>query len=198
MRYKIKKAKNGRKRYINKFGVEFTEKEKRELDKVVDDINKIRKAINKKSKRSKKYKNLGIENPDEIKRRSKNLHQFKDKNLFKAWMKRQKQLIKNPNKFVEEKRKLLKENYKKALLDQYSVDSSTEDVESIKERMGDSTRKLYDEIDAMDDEQFVDLYNDNQIPEINEFYQSPEYLDEYIDESYGDFVDDMGDVINEI
>ena len=198
MRYKIKKAKNGRKRYINKFGVEFTEKEKRELDKVVDDINKIRKAINKKSKRSKKYKNLGIENPDEIKRRSKNLHQFKDKNLFKAWMKRQKQLIKNPNKFVEEKRKLLKENYKKALLDQYSVDSSTEDVQSIKERMGDSTRKLYDEIDAMDDEQFVDLYNDNQIPEINEFYQSPEYLDEYIDESYGDFVDDMGDTINEI
>lgn len=198
MRYKIKKAKNGRKRYVNKFGVEFTEKEKRELDKVVDDINKIRKAINKKSKRSKKYKNLGIENPDEIKRRSKNLHQFKDKNLFKAWMKRQKQLIKNPNKFVEEKRKLLKENYKKALLEQYSVDSSTEDVESIKERMGDSTRKLYDEIDAMDDEQFVDLYNDNQIPEINEFYQSPEYLDEYIDESYGDFVDDMGDAINEI
>lgn len=198
MRYKIKKAKNGRKKYVNKYGVEFTEKEKRELDKVVDDINKIRKAINKKSKRSKKYKNLGIENPDEIKRRSKNLHQFKDKNLFKAWMKRQKQLIKNPNKFVEEKRKLLKENYKKALLDQYSVDSSTEDVESIKERMGDSTRKLYDEIDSMDDEQFVDLYNDNQIPEINEFYQSPEYLDEYIDESYGDFVDDMGDALNEI
>jgi len=198
MRYKIKKAKNGRKKYVNKYGVEFTEKEKRELDKVVDDINKIRKAINKKTKRSKKYKNLGIENPDEIKRRSKNLHQFKDKNLFKAWMKRQKQLIKNPNKFVEEKRKLLKENYKKALLDQYSIDSSTEDVESIKERMGNTTRKLYDEIDSMTDEQFVDLYNDNQIPEINEFYQSPEYLDEYIDESYGDFVDDMGDAIDEI
>jgi len=198
MRYKIKKAKNGRKKYVNKYGVEFTEKEKRELDKVVDDINKIRKAINKKTKRSKKYKNLGIENPDEIKRRSKNLHQFKDKNLFKAWMKRQKQLIKNPNKFVEEKRKLLKENYKKTLLDQYSIDSSTEDVESIKERMGNTTRKLYDEIDSMTDEQFVDLYNDNQIPEINEFYQSPEYLDEYIDESYGDFVDDMGDAIDEI
>jgi len=198
MRYKIKKAKNGRKKYVNKYGVEFTEKEKRELDKVVDDINKIRKAINKKTKRSKKYKNLGIENPDEIKRRSKNLHQFKDKNLFKAWMKRQKQLIKNPNKFVEEKRKLLKENYKKTLIDQYSIDSSTEDVESIKERMGNTTRKLYDEIDSMTDEQFVDLYNDNQIPEINEFYQSPEYLDEYIDESYGDFVDDMGDAIDEI
>lgn len=198
MRYKIKKAKNGKKRYVNKYGVEFTEKEKRELDKVVDEINKIRKAVNKKSKRSKKYKNLGIENPDEIKRRSKNLHQFKDKNLFKAWMKRQRQLIKNPNKFVEEKRKLLKENYKKALLDQYSIDSSTEDVESIKERMGDSTRKLYDTIDEMDDEQFVDLYNDNQIPEINEFYQSPEYLDEYVDETYGDFIDDMDDSINEI
>lgn len=198
MRYKIKKAKNGRKKYVNKYGVEFTEKEKRELDKVVDDINKIRKAINKKTKRSKKYKNLGIENPDEIKRRSKNLHQFKDKNLYKAWLKRQKQLIKNPNKFVEEKRKLLKENYKKALLDQYSIDSSTEDVESIKERMGNTTRKLYDEIDSMSDEQFVDLYNDNEIPEINEFYQSPEYLDEYIDETYGDFVDDMGDTIDEI
>lgn len=198
MRYKIKKARNGRKRYVNKYGVEFTEKEKRELDKIVDEINKIRKAVNKKTKRSKKFKNLGIENPDEIKRRSKNLHQFKDKNLYKAWLKRQKQLIKNPNKFVEEKRHLLKENYKKALLDQYSIDSSTEDVESIKERMGASTRKLYDEIDAMNDEQFVDLYNDNQIPEINEFYQSPEYLDEYIDESYGDFIDDVDDAINEI
>lgn len=198
MRYKIKKAKNGRKRYVNKFGVEFTEKEKRELDKVVDEINKIRKAVNRKSKRSRKYKNLGIENPDEIKRRSKNLHQFKDKNLFKAWLKRQKQLIKNPNKFVEEKRKLLKENYKKALLDQYSIDSSTEDVESIKERMGESTRKLYDEIDAMDDETFVDMYNDNKIPEINEFYQSPEYLDEYIDDAYGDFIEDVDDTLNEI
>lgn len=198
MRYKIKKFKNGRKRYVNKYGVEFTEKEKRELDKIVDEINKIRKAVNKKTKRSKKFKNLGIENPDEIKRRSKNLHQFKDKNLYKAWLKRQKQLIKNPNKFVEEKRKLLKENYKKALLDQYSIDSSTEDVESIKERMGASTRKLYDEIDAMNDEQFVDLYNDNQIPEINEFYQSPEYLDDYIDESYSDFIDDVDDAINEI
>ena len=198
MRYKIKKAKNGRKRYVNKFGVEFTEKEKRELDKVVDEINKIRKAVNRKSKRSRKYKNLGIENPDEIKRRSKNLHQFKDKNLFKAWLKRQKQLIKNPNKFVEEKRKLLKENYKKALLDKYSIDSSTEDVESIKERMGDSTRKLYDEIDAMDDETFVDMYDDNKIPEINEFYQSPEYLDEYIDDAYGDFIEDVDDTLNEI
>lgn len=198
MRYKIKKAKNGRKRYVNKFGVEFTEKEKREMDKVVDEINKIRKAINRKSKRSRKYKNLGIENPDEIKRRSKNLHQFKDKNLFKAWLKRQKQLIKNPNKFVEDKRKLLKENYKKALLDQYSIDSSTEDVESIKERMGESTRKLYDEIDAMDDETFVDMYDDNKIPEINEFYQSPEYLDEYIDDAYGDFIEDVDDTLNEI
>ena len=198
MRYKIKKAKNGRKRYVNKFGVEFTEKEKRELDKVVDEINKIRKAVNRKSKRSRKYKNLGIENPDEIKRRSKNLHQFKDKNLFKAWLKRQKQLIKNPNKFVEEKRKLLKENYKKALLDQYSIDSSTEDVESIKERMGESTRKLYDEIDAMDDETFVDMYDDNKIPEINEFYQSPEYLDDYIDDAYGDFIEDVDDTLNEI
>lgn len=198
MRYKIKKAKNGRKRYVNKFGVEFTEKEKRELDKVVDEINKIRKAVNRKSKRSRKYKNLGIENPDEIKRRSKNLHQFKDKNLFKAWLKRQKQLIKNPNKFVEEKRKLLKENYKKALLDQYSIDSSTEDVESIKERMGESTRKLYDEIDTMDDETFVDMYDDNKIPEINEFYQSPEYLDEYIDDAYGDFIEDVDDTLNEI
>lgn len=198
MRYKIKKARNGRKRYVNKYGVEFTEKEKRELDKIVDEINKIRKAVNKNTKRSKKFKNLGIENPDEIKRRSKNLHQFKDKNLYKAWLKRQKQLIKNPSKFVEEKRHLLKENYKKALLDQYSIDSSTEDVESIKERMGASTRKLYDEIDAMNDEQFVDLYNDNQIPEINEFYQSPEYLDEYIDESYGDFIDDVDETINEI
>ena len=198
MRYKIKKFKNGRKRYINKYGVEFTEKEKREIEKVVNEINKIRQSIYKKSKRSKRYKNLGIESPDEIKRRSKNLHQFKDKNLFKAWLKRQKQLIKNPNKFIDEKRKLLKENYKKALLDQYSIDSTTEDVESIKERMGNSTRKLYEEIEQMDDETFVSLYDDNKIPEINEFYQAPEYLDEYIDESYGDFIEDVDDSINEI
>lgn len=198
MRYKIKTAKNGKKRYVNKFGVEFTEKEKKQIDKIVDEINKIRKAVNKKSKRSKKYKNLGIENPDEIKRRSKNLHQFKDKNLFKAWLKQQKKLIKNPLKFLEEKRKLLKENYKKALLDQFSIDSTTEDVESIKQRMGETTRKLFDDINAMDDETFVNMYDENKIPEINEFYQAPEYLDEYIDETYSDFIEDMDDSLNEI
>lgn len=198
MRYKIKKAKNGRKRYINKYGVEYTEKEKREIEKLANEVNKLRLAITRKSKRSRKYKNLGIESPDEIRKRSKNLNQFTDKNLYKAWIKRQKQLLKNPNKFVEDKRKLLKENYLKALLSQYSIDSTAENEEDILNRMGSSVRNLYEDVKKMSDETFVDLHEQNEIPEINELYQAPEYVDQYIDETYGDFIEDMDDFINEV
>lgn len=194
MKYKIKKFKNGRKRYINKYGLEFTEKEKKEIEQLAYEVNKIRAAIARKtksSKRSKKYKNLGIENPDEIRRRSKNLNQFKEKSLYKAWLKRQKTLLKNPNVFIEEKRRILKQNYLNTLLNIYSVDNEAENEFDILQRMGDSTRKLYENVKNMSDEEFVQLYEDNMIPELNELYQSPEYIDTYIDETYGDFIDDL-------
>lgn len=190
-RYQIKKFRNGRKRYINMYGVEFTESEYKKVKKYTSRINKIRSILNKDTKRSQKYRNLGLESPDEIQRRSQSLHQFKNKGLFKAWLKRQEELLKDPQKFIQEKRTLLHNNYLKALLQQFSVDPDSESEETIKSRMGDTTRKLYEKIKNMSDDEFITKFDNGEIPEINELYQSPEYIDEYIEETYAEFMDEV-------
>lgn len=179
----MKKNKKTSKRK-NKYNVEFSKREIENINKLAKDVNEIRRKLNKKydnSKLQEMYKNLGMENPLIPSRRSKSIQQFKNKGLYKAWIKQQKDIIKNVEKYIKQKQKIFKENYIKAIENNYKIfDFETE--EDIKDRMPNQMINLYDKIQNMNDEEFYNDYMNDNIPEINDFYIPTEQLEEYIEE----------------
>ena len=192
---RYKKGKRGT--IYNKYGVKITKKEQEEIRKLVDEVNKIRKNLEKDfPKLDKIYENLGMENPMNIARRSKNLNQFANKGLLEAWKKQAKAIIKNPKKYITKKQRQFQKNYVEALLNNYRF-SEDEVFKETLENIPDSVKSMIYEILEDSPDSFYQKYLDGYYPEFSENYIPQVSYEDNVSEIYmyeGDY-DEKGNLI---
>ena len=183
-RGRYKKGKRGT--IYNKHGLKITKKEAEEIRKLAKEVNKIREKLNKElstDEINEKYKNLGIENPLTISRRSKSLHQFTNRGLLEAWKKNAKRILKNPQKYLDEKKEQFKENYLKSMEYNYATFEGEASKDVVK-RMPKSVRDLYNKVKNATAEEFYNMYLRGEIPEINDNYVPSDEYERQIEEEY--------------
>lgn len=188
MRYK--KGKRGS--IINKHGVKITKKEQNEIAKLVKEVNKVREEINKSLSQAeidKLYENLGMENPMNVMRRSKNLHQFVNRGLLEAWKKQAKEIIKNPKKYLDKKKKQFQKNYINAMLNNFKLRDDEKLVEFI-DRLSPRVKELLNEVLNDSPDEFYDKYLSGYYPEMNENYIPQEEYEKSLGEVYSIYEDE--------
>lgn len=211
-----KKGKRGS--IINKWGVKITKKEQQEINRLKKEIDKVRKSleaqldkdqelksnihinkdniVDKKKGKVKKvknkfqddYENFHLEDPFLPNRRSANKNQFKNRGLLEAWLKTARKIIKNPQKYLDEKKKQFQENYLESILNNYS-NQGTLNGEQAYEELPKNVKELYDKVLNMTPDQFYDAYLNGEIPDINENYIPSDEYPKYIEDTYGYYED---------
>lgn len=190
MRYK--KGKRGS--IINKYGVKITKKEQEEIRNLVKELNKIRKKINKDlPKLDDIYENLGMENPLNIARRSRNLNQFRNEGLLKAWKKQAKAILRNPKKYIDKKLKTFYNNYIKSILNNYSLFDS-DYIEDTIDYLPESVKDLLIRVLEDTPEEFYAKYQSGEYPDIAENYIPQEQYEDMLDEVYSIYDNENEDV----
>lgn len=179
---RYKKGKRGS--IINKYGVKITKKEQEEIRRLVDEVNKVRKNLEKElPKLDDLYQNLGMENPLNVARRSKNLNQFTNRGLLEAWKKQAKQIIRNPKKYISKKQKTFYDNYIQSIINNYSLFNSNH-IEDVIDFLPESVKDLL--ISVLNDtpETFYEKYQNGDYPDIAENYIPQEQYEDLLDEVY--------------
>ena len=188
---RYKKGKRGS--IINKYGVKITKKEQEEIRRLVDEVNKVRKNLEKElPKLDDLYQNLGMENPLNVARRSKNLNQFTNRGLLEAWKKQAKAIIRNPKKYISKKQKTFYDNYIQSIINNYSLFNSNH-IEDVIDFLPESVKDLL--ISVLNDtpETFYDKYQNGDYPDIVENYIPQEQYEELLEEVYSFYDEDNED-----
>lgn len=192
MRYK--KGKRGS--IINKYGVKITKKEQEEIRNLVKEINKLRKKMGKELPNMDDiYQNLGMENPLNIARRSRNMNQFKNEGLLKAWKKQAKAILRNPKKYLSKKLKTFYNNYIQSILNNYSL-FNTEHIEDVIDYLPESVKDLLLKVLNDTPEEFYAKYQYGEYPDISENYIPQEQYEDMLDEVYSIYDDSDNDDID--
>lgn len=181
---RFKKGKRGT--IYNKHGVKITKKEQEEIKKLAKEVNKVRERLNKELSTDEIndiFKNLGIENPISISRRSSNLHQFTNRGLLEAWKKNAKRIIKNPQKYLDEKKEQFRLNYLKAMEYNYATFEG-ENTKDVLKRMPKSVRDLYKKVKNATADEFYNMYLRGEIPEMNDNYIPSDEYERQVEEVY--------------
>lgn len=210
---RVKKGKRGS--IINKWGVKITKKEQQEINRLKKAIDKVRKDLqaqldkdqelrqninidktivkNGKGKKKKvknkfqeDFEKFQLEDPFLPNRRSANKNQFKNRGLLDAWIKTAKQIIKNPQKYLDKKKQQFKDNYLNSILNNFS---NGMDNEKAYDELPKNVKELYDKVLNMTPDQFYDAYLGGEIPDINENYIPSDEYPRYIENTYGYFED---------
>lgn len=189
MRYK--KGKRGS--IINKYGVKITKKEQEEIRNLVKEVNKVKKDLDKNyPKLDELYQNLGMENPLNIARRSKNLNQFRNKGLLEAWKKQAKAIIRNPKRYIAKKQKTFYENYIQSIINNYSL-FNTNHIEDVIDYLPESVKDLLLSVLNDTPETFYEKYQNGEYPDIAENYIPQEQYEDMLDEVYSFYDDENED-----
>lgn len=170
----------------NKHGVKITKKEQEEIKRLAKEVNKVRDKINKQLSSKELddiFKNLGIENPISVARRSSNLHQFTNRGLLEAWKKNAKSIIKNPQKYLDNKKEQFRLNYLKAMEYNYATFEG-ESTKDVFKRMPKSVKTLYKKVKNATAEEFYNMYLRGEIPEMNDNYIPSDEYERQIEEIY--------------
>lgn len=181
---RFKKGKRGT--IFNKHGVKITKKEQEEIKKLAKEVNKVRERLNKELSTDEIndiFKNLGIENPISISRRSSNLHQFTNRGLLEAWKKNAKRILKNPQKYLDEKKEQFRLNYLKAMEYNYATFEG-EKTKDVLKRMPKSVRDLYKKVKNATADEFYNMYLRGEIPEMNDNYIPSDEYERQVEEVY--------------
>ena len=181
---RFKKGKRGT--IINKHGVKITKKEQAEIKKLAKEVNKVRDKLNKELSTEEIndiFKNLGIENPISISRRSGNLHQFTNRGLLEAWKKNAKKILKNPQKYLDMKKEQFRENYLKAMEYNYATFEG-ESSKDVLKRMPKSVKDLYKKIKNASADEFYNMYLRGEIPEMNDNYIPSDEYERQVEDIY--------------
>ena len=163
------------KRYENEHGVQFTEREKKQLESLVNSVNRKRKKIMTDKKMLDTRTALGVD-PDFVfglhseknlwgtgadtlltKNRSKSLQRFKTKEEFKTYMKDLRRL--SDEKYVEKRIKMAQKNKIKAL-------------ESV---FGDDAKEMVKGLRRLSPEEYQKVLANHSMPSINYMYSDEEY-----------------------
>ena len=163
------------KRYENEHGVQFTEREKKQLESLVNSVNRKRKKIMTDKKLLDTRTALGVD-PDFVfgfhseknlwgtgadtlltKNRSKSLQRFKTKEEFKTYMKDLRRL--SDVKYVEKRIKMAQKNKIKAL-------------ESV---FGDDAKEMVKGLRRLSPEEYQKVLSNHSLPSINYMYSDEEY-----------------------
>ena len=216
---RVKKGKRGS--IINKWGVKITKKEQQEINRLKKEIDKVRKGLQvqldkdqekrekikieksnvntgkgkkrkSKNKFQEDYENFHLEDPFLPNRRSANKNQFKNRGLLEAWIKTARKIIKNPQKYLDEKKRQFQENYLESILNNYS-NQGTLNGEQAYDELPKNVKELYDKVLNMTPDQFYDAYLNGEIPDINENYIPSDEYPKYIEDTYG-YYDDHEEV----
>lgn len=181
---RFKKGKRGT--IYNKHGVKITKKEQAEIKRLAKEVNKVRERLNKELSTEEIndiFKNLGIENPISISRRSGNLHQFTNRGLLEAWKKNAKRILKNPQKYLDTKKEQFKENYLKAMEYNYATFEG-ENTKDVIKRMPKSVKDLYKKIKNASADEFYNMYLRGEIPEMNDNYIPSDEYERQVEDVY--------------
>lgn len=181
---RFKKGKRGT--IYNKHGVKITKKEQEEIKKIAKEVNKVREKLNKQltsKELDDTFKNLGIENPLSVSRRSDNLHQFTNRGLLEAWKKQAKTIIKNPQKYLDMKKEQFRLNYLKSMEYNYATFDGESSKDVVK-RMPKSVRDLYKKVKNATADEFYNMYLRGEIPEINDNYIPSDEYERQVEEVY--------------
>ena len=209
-----KKGKRGS--IINKWGVKITKKEQEEINRLKKQIDKVRKTLQeqldkdqekrqslvgstssidgkKKGKKVKNkfqedFENFHLEEPILPNRRTANKNQFKNKGLLEAWLKTARQIVKNPQKYLDQKMETFQQNYLESILNNYSNGGLLSN-EKAYEELPKNVKELYDKVLSMTPQEFYQAYLDGSIPTINENYIPSDEYPRYIEDTYGYFED---------
>lgn len=163
------------KRYENEYGVQFTEREKKQLESLVNSVNRKRKKIMTDKKMLDTRTALGVD-PDFVfglhseknlwgtgadtlltKNRSKSLQRFKTKDEFKSYMKDLRRL--SDGKYVEKRIKMAQKNKIKAL-------------ETV---FGDDAKHMVKGLRRLSPEEYQKVLSNHAMPSINYMYSEEEY-----------------------
>ena len=163
------------KRYENEHGVQFTEREKKQLESLVNSVNRKRKKIMTDKKLLDTRAALGVD-PDFVfglhseknlwgtgadtlltKNRSKSLQRFKTKEEFKTYMKDLRRL--SDVQYVEKRIKMAQKNKIKAL-------------ESV---FGGDAKEMVKGLRRLSPEEYQKVLSNHSLPSINYMYSDEEY-----------------------
>lgn len=201
---------------INKWGVKITKKEIETINRLKKQIDKVRKDLQaqldkdqekrqslvgvtssidgkKKGKKVKNkfqedFENFHLEEPILPNRRTANKNQFKNRGLLEAWIKTARQIVKNPQKYLDQKMETFQQNYLESILNNYSNDGLLNNEQSY-EQLPKNVKELYDKVLSMTPQEFYQAYLDGSIPTINENYIPSDEYPRYIEDTYGYFED---------
>lgn len=201
---------------INKWGVKITKKEQEEINRLKKQIDKVRKTLQeqldkdqekrqslvgstssidgkKKGKKVKNkfqedFENFHLEEPILPNRRTSNKNQFKNRGLLEAWLKTARQIVKNPQKYLDQKMETFQQNYLESILNNYSNGGLLSNEKAYGE-LPKNVKELYDKVLSMTPQEFYQAYLDGSIPTINENYIPSDEYPRYIEDTYGYFED---------
>lgn len=138
--------------YLNQYGVQFTEEQKRALERAVDRSNYRRKKmiaeVDKVDQNANQLRLMGKESDFIISRQSKSLQRFKSMEDFERFMDKQDRI--QSGEYLADRARMYKQNFSKALLETY----------------GDEAKDIVMKVRMMKPEEYIKMVAEDEVLEI--------------------------------